>query len=73
MSKCPICQVILRELCINERKQTLCKVYEDYELGNVKGVEALDFALAEAGYDGYMRAKNSIKKKGLLPKELLGD
>jgi hypothetical protein len=51
----------------------LCKIYEDYELGNVKGVEALDFALEEAGYDGYMRAKNSIKEKGLLPKELLGD
>lgn len=70
MSKCPICQVLLRELCINERDPSLCSIYKNYELEKIKGEKALNIALEKAGYKAYKRAKNSIKEKEILPKEL---
>ena len=70
MVKCHICQVLMRELCFNENREELCKLYEDYEQGNIQGEDAINKVLEEADFEEYQRAKNSIKEKGLLPDEL---
>ena len=70
MVTCHICQVLMRELGFNENREELCKLYEDYEQGNIQGEDAINKVLEEADFEEYQRAKNSIKEKGLLPDEL---
>jgi len=71
MNKCPLCQILMRELCFNENDETLCKLYEAYEMEEIQGEKALNAVLKEAGYEAYQRAKNSLNEKGFIPDDLL--
>ncbi len=71
MAKCDICNLLLRELCYIEKDPDICNLYEKYELEEIENDDfIINTALKKAGFEAYQKAKDSLKDKGLFPKNL---
>lgn len=67
---CGLCEALFRDLCRHEKDPVLCRVYEDYVTGKVKGTTPLEYVIRRVGMAKIGEAAERLRRQGVVVEEV---